>query len=111
MILFVLFSVKPEFPRGIFTSTSVIENRRVNLPCPAQGNPSPSISWFKNDIPLTGNEIGITLNDDGSLDIDNARAEHAGVYKCEATNAAGSVFHVIDLDIFSELLTQKSRCC
>ena len=52
---------------------------------------------------MTGNEIGVILNDDGSLDITNARADDAGAYKCEASNPAGSVFHVIDLDIFREL--------
>ena len=37
--------------------------------CPAQGFPKPAIKWYKDGLELTGNELSITINDDGSLEI------------------------------------------
>ena len=37
---------------------------------------------------------------DGSLQLENAEAENAGSYYCNATNVAGSRVHLIDLRVF-----------
>ena len=93
-------TVKPTIRRGATNGTSVIENKPTNLPCPAYGNPPPDITWFKDGRRLTGNEIGVTLNADGSLSLASARPEDAGIYRCEATNPAGRGVHIIELEIF-----------
>lgn len=48
---------------------NVIQGFGAKLLCPAQGSPPPRIIWSKDGAVLTGNELGIILNDDGSLDI------------------------------------------
>ena len=96
-------SVKPVIRRDGTNTSSVIENRPVNLPCPASGNPPPVITWYKDDQRLTGNEIGVSINSDGSLDLSSAGPNDAGTYRCEATNPAGREIHIIELEIFCKL--------
>jgi len=62
--------------------------------CKAEGNPEPEIVWFHNNQEISTNTIGdgrgrYSFLDDGTLMIENARAEHQGVYECMARNPAG----------------------
>ena len=90
----------PSIPNTTPTNTSIIENNRVVLPCPATGTPTPVIRWFKGGKRITGNELGITIRNDGSLQLDHAQGQDAGMYKCEATNVAGKKEHSIGLTVF-----------
>lgn len=47
----------------------MVQGRSARLLCPAQGFPKPEIRWFKDGQSLTGNEIGIRVNTDGSLEL------------------------------------------
>ena len=47
-----------------------------------------------------GNEIGIRVLNDGSLELEHAEAENGGRYYCNATNVAGSRTHLIDLRVY-----------
>jgi len=42
---------------------NVIQGFGAKLLCPAQGSPPPRIIWSKDGAVLTGNELGIILND------------------------------------------------
>ena len=54
--------------------------------------------WIETNF--LGNEIGVRMLNDGSLQLEHAEAENAGSYYCNATNVAGSRVHLIDLRVF-----------
>ncbi|GFN88309.1 hemicentin-1 [Plakobranchus ocellatus] len=67
----------------------VVEYNPLILPCPAEGTPPPTITWYKSGQPLTGAELGVVQLDDGALEIKRAEAEDSGTYRCLAENIAG----------------------
>lgn len=95
------FPDPPFFPPFITNHTQVIENNPATIPCPAVGTPPPLITWYKNDVLLTGDETGVTFLDDGGLELYNVDAKDTATYKCVATNAAGETEHSVDLHVLS----------
>ncbi|KAK6480953.1 hemicentin-1-like [Huso huso] len=67
-----------------------LAKKRVTLPCPVQGSPTPAVRWFKNGLELSDSQSGLSTREDGSLVIGSAKSSHSGEYKCIATNEAGS---------------------
>ena len=66
------------------------------------GTPPPLITWYKDDVLLTGDEAGVTFLDDGSLELYNVDAKDTADYRCVATNAAGEVEHTVALHVLSK---------
>lgn len=66
----------------------------VELRCPSDGAPPPTVAWFKDGASLAPtldccpNEAVVGL--DGSLLLPSLSADQAGLYQCERANAAGS---------------------
>jgi len=87
---------------GAQTNASIIENNRVILSCPARGTPLPKIRWYRNSIPLAGNEVGERVMPDGSLLLEHAHANNTGRYTCIAENIAGNVTLTIDLIVYGK---------
>ncbi|XP_076859373.1 hemicentin-1 isoform X2 [Brachyhypopomus gauderio] len=83
----------PFFKTAGETVMQTVANRRVILPCAAQGSPPPRVLWFKGglEIHMDQSEHGLSQLQNGSLLIGSAFASHSGDYKCIATNEAGSV--------------------
>ncbi|NXX95340.1 HMCN1 protein, partial [Centropus bengalensis] len=81
--------VPPKIQRGPRV-LKVQAGQRVDVPCRAQGIPPPSVAWFKGSsaVPVEGRQFIPSL--DGALSISNVQLPDAGVYKCVATNTAGS---------------------
>ena len=72
--------------------TDVTQGHNVILNCAAHGHPAPKFAWsfgLKEPRPLTGNPRMIVLPG-GSLLIQKARMSDAGVYRCIASNNAGT---------------------
>ncbi|XP_033885551.3 hemicentin-1-like isoform X1 [Acipenser ruthenus] len=68
-----------------------VANQRIAFPCPAKGTPKPIIKWLRNGQELTGNEPGVSIQDDGTLLIIASVSPHDnGEYICVAVNDAGS---------------------
>ncbi|XP_014662216.1 PREDICTED: basement membrane-specific heparan sulfate proteoglycan core protein-like [Priapulus caudatus] len=62
--------------------------------CKGVGTPQPIITWTKIDDTLPSNAIE---SGDGQLTIKDVMLDNAGMYKCTASNAAGTMFSVVSL--------------
>ena len=90
----------PFIPDDVRCNVSVVENNRLTLPCPAEGTPTPRISWLKDGYPLSGHEVGVRVLPDGSLQLDHVQAGDAGQYTCVAENVAGNTTKDFHLRVF-----------
>ncbi|KAM4861104.1 hemicentin-1 [Thomomys bottae] len=63
--------------------------QRVDMPCNAQGSPSPVITWLKGGRTVLVDGEQHLSNPDGTLSISHVLLSDAGVYTCAATNIAG----------------------
>lgn len=72
--------------------TEVIQGHNIELNCAAHGYPPPKFVWsfgLQEAKPLTGDTRMVVLPG-GSLLIQNVRMGDAGVYRCVASNNAGT---------------------
>ncbi|XP_074524022.1 hemicentin-1 [Halichoeres trimaculatus] len=88
---------------------AVVENSQAQLVCVADGFPQPSLTWEKDDTPLTEASGEYTILPSGELVIDSVQPEDAGIYTCVATNAVGQDSQTVTLSVhthpvFTELL-------
>ena len=75
--------VPPEFvkrPENI----SIDEGDTIILECEVRGFPVPQITWYLNDSALSNNNSLVEI-------VNAKKADHEGVYRCEAKNPAGAV--------------------
>ncbi|NXJ63832.1 HMCN1 protein, partial [Rostratula benghalensis] len=81
--------VPPKIQRGPRV-LKVQAGHRVDIPCSAQGIPLPTITWYqgRSAVPIDGGQFIHSL--DGALSITNVQPPDAGIYKCVASNVAGS---------------------
>eukprot|EP00076_Gallus_gallus_P024036 XP_015146072.1 hemicentin-1 isoform X2 [Gallus gallus] len=81
--------VPPKIQRGP-QIMKVQAGHRVDIPCSAQGNPPPAITWFRGSsaVPIGSGQPTHSLG--GALSISNVQLSNAGIYRCIASNAAGS---------------------
>uniref|UniRef100_H2MDX8 Hemicentin 2 n=1 Tax=Oryzias latipes TaxID=8090 RepID=H2MDX8_ORYLA len=74
------------------TILKVLLGQTVTLPCVAQGEPSPEISWFHN-----GQPVGV--KNSTLLRIQRVDVVHQGAYQCVAKNSAGQETLEIQLEV------------
>ncbi|XP_055084952.1 leucine-rich repeat and immunoglobulin-like domain-containing nogo receptor-interacting protein 1-B isoform X1 [Periophthalmus magnuspinnatus] len=71
----------------------VDEGTTVHFPCPAEGDPAPTIMWLspKKDY-ITTKTVGsrLSVSADGTLEVRYAQIQDNGTYTCIASNAAGN---------------------
>ncbi|KPJ11064.1 Hemicentin-2 [Papilio machaon] len=77
------------------TTTAVVGDLRVNLPCLATGSPEPTITWAKDGVEIPSGTEWYNIKKDGTLVIKNVTATSQGRYVCTARNSKG-----IDTDYF-----------
>ncbi|XP_076308022.1 tyrosine-protein phosphatase Lar-like isoform X3 [Tachypleus tridentatus] len=82
---FPLFTVHPRMK-------AVEKGRTVLLNCQAEGNPTPTITWLKNMIPLNLDDPRLSIIQGTYLQITQAKKEDEGTYECLAENSIGSSF-------------------
>lgn len=92
----VFFSILVPMPPSIVQEPDIdlIFDPRVNLelPCVAQGDPTPVYTWTKNGRLLnsTGQNNRMTqATDSGTLTFTEPESLHQGYYQCNATNTWG----------------------
>ncbi|KAK3087485.1 hypothetical protein FSP39_006555 [Pinctada imbricata] len=81
------------------TNFTVVEGEGVILPCSVSGDPRPTITWYKDNSPISPTDYHYFIREDGSLEIFSSSAEDEGKYRCEATNIVGTIDKEIDLNI------------
>ncbi|KAM7369918.1 hypothetical protein PAMP_011206 [Pampus punctatissimus] len=72
------------------TDCTVNVSSSMTLSCPSQGIPPPTITWYKNERPLSQGSGIVISPEDGTLHIDRITVEDQGLYTCQATNERGS---------------------
>lgn len=80
----------------------MIEDNPIILQCPAVGTPIPLITWYKDGVLITGDQIGIVILEDGSLEISETEASDSAVYTCIAENQAGEVKHEVEVKVIGK---------
>nr|XP_042899314.1 hemicentin-1 isoform X1 [Parasteatoda tepidariorum] len=93
----------PPIIEGLSSKLEFLENMPVTLDCAAKGKPQPDIVWLKDgqiisDDILKNMSMFLEL-ENSQLKILEAKTIHSGLYKCVATNAAGSVEKSFDIYI------------
>jgi titin len=67
------------------------ENTMYQLECNVQGNPLPTVQWFKDNINIDNSPDYITTYNNGEaiLKFENISLEDQGTYSCKAVNRIG----------------------
>ncbi|KAM9212162.1 hemicentin-1 [Dugong dugon] len=78
---------------------TVNENLQAILPCMADGIPTPTINWKKDDVLLADLLGKYTAEPYGELILENVVPEDSGTYTCVANNAAGEDTHTVSLTV------------
>ncbi|KAM4812745.1 hemicentin-1 [Urocitellus parryii] len=75
---------------GKMLNETVVVDNPIQLECEASGNPSPVITWYKDNHLLSGSPSITFLNRGQIINIESAQISDAGIYKCVAINSAGA---------------------
>ncbi|XP_049724489.1 hemicentin-1 isoform X1 [Elephas maximus indicus] len=78
---------------------TVNENLQAILPCMADGIPTPTINWKKDNVLLADLLGKYTAEPYGELILENVVQEDSGTYTCVANNAAGEDTHTVSLTV------------
>ena len=81
---------------------TVNESTTASLMCSASGNPAPQITWSRENGVIPSSRTKVTA--EGLMQIDDARLEDAGKYKCVAQNILGREEEVVSLLVQSKYL-------
>ncbi|CAK9797379.1 TTN [Anthophora quadrimaculata] len=76
---------------------------RVNMEVEITGTPEPTVTWFKDGVPIRERLPELRMKQQGNcymLIIDKAEKEHAGKYMVRATNAGGEAQSIADFAVF-----------
>ena len=95
------FFKKPYFIR-IPKNTEVKEGTAVRFDCTAFGRPTPTLTWFKNGIPIKdGPKKKLLINEEGvhSLLLPSVSFDDAAVYSCVASNKVGEASFEVALKV------------
>lgn len=86
----------------IYTNFTVVEGGGIILPCSVEGDPRPTISWFKDESPISLTDYHYYIREDGSLEIFSADPQDSASYRCTASNQAGDVDKTVQLFVQGE---------
>ncbi|ESO99783.1 hypothetical protein LOTGIDRAFT_141582, partial [Lottia gigantea] len=80
----------PEFLRNL-KSVDVVENSSFAFECHVQGIPSPTVSWYKDELNIDNSPDFVITKINGSccLKIRQVKQHHSARYTCRAINPGG----------------------
>ncbi|XP_048772936.2 hemicentin-1-like isoform X2 [Ostrea edulis] len=76
---------------------TMIEGEGIVLPCSVEGDPRPTIAWYKDESPISLTDYHYFIREDGSLEIFSADPQDTGAYRCTASNVAGEIDKSVNL--------------
>ncbi|CAL2049620.1 unnamed protein product [Caenorhabditis brenneri] len=68
---------------------------KLELRCPAQGNPLPEIRWYQNEMEISEK----THKHVSSIAVEPVDSSHSGVYRCVVENSLGSLSFAFDVTV------------
>ena len=91
----------------VIKAVAVIVGNTARLKCPAEGIPTPKITWKRNNRDLSVyTNPNLRLRDEHmTLEIVTAQRSDAGAYSCVASNNAGETTKEFELNVRGELNT------
>ena len=92
-------SVPPTISREGPVAITILEGDPVTLNCETFGDPTPIVTWKKDDVIMDFTDTGYAVIGTGSLVIDSAVLSDDGIYSCISTNDAGSSFRDFSLTV------------
>ncbi|XP_072244443.1 hemicentin-1 [Leuresthes tenuis] len=81
------------------SEVSVVLGFPTVLPCDAEGSPTPSITWLKDNQPIVSTPQLTYTHGGQALRLGSAQGDSSGVYTCRATNPAGTAFKHYSLSV------------
>jgi hypothetical protein len=87
---------------SLSATTTATQGNPLSLDCNPIGQPSPSVTWYKDNIQLIPNSR-ISIDNEDRLMFSSVISADGGSYRCEATNSAG-------MDSATTTLTVLGRC-
>ncbi|KAM4651041.1 neural cell adhesion molecule 1-like [Discoglossus pictus] len=75
---------KPQFVGDVELEKTFMAGSPVSLPCATKGTPTPAVHWIHNGENVSVSQGHLSMNKDGSLQIDNIQLSDAGLYICHA---------------------------
>lgn len=81
--------------------SSAREGSSHSLECTVEGNPLPTVQWYKNDVNIDNSpDYAITFNNgEAVLRFDEVFLEDKALYTCKATNRLGQSSTTASLDV------------
>ena len=95
-----LFAVAPSV--SLSATITATQGNPLSLDCNPIGQPSPSVTWYKDNIQLVPNSR-ISIDSEDQLVFSSVISADGGSYQCEATNSAG-------MDSAATTLTVLGKC-
>ncbi|XP_030853395.1 hemicentin-1 isoform X1 [Strongylocentrotus purpuratus] len=90
--------VTPSILNGQDEYLTTVQNIDITLLCEAEGNPTPTITWERDNKPLELRDSHYLIGEDGSLRITAPQHTDSGGYVCVASNNIGYAiknFHLV----------------
>jgi hypothetical protein len=102
---------KPKVDKLADLAVNIGENARIQ--CQYSGNPTPTITWYKDGKPIPSNDQRFTITQETStlsvLTINNTSMDDKGVYSVKLTNIAGDVEGKASLTIKRKIIYKIVR--
>ena len=103
------FTAFPEV-ENVTSTSNPVEGQLLEIVCTVSGTPTPTIQWFKDDEVVLSqgrDSLRISITGDGLssiININSASLSNNGIYRCMASNEAGSVSKTLEIQVKSGMI-------
>lgn len=107
---YVVSFLVPPIIKGVneTSEVSVVLGFPSVLSCNAEGSPTPSITWLKDNLPLVSTPQLTYTNGGQALRLGSAQGDSSGLYTCRATNPAGTAIKHYSLSVLGKYLSNTT---